>query len=109
MNIDLDVCENIFTDAWSGFSGSQWKEEINVRDFIQNNYTPYEGDESFLSTATEATTKLWEKVMEGVRLENATHAPVDFDDNIATTITAHAPGYIHQDLEKLLDYKLKNH
>lgn len=102
MNIDLDVCENIFTDAWSGFSGSQWKEEINVRDFIQNNYTPYEGDESFLSTATEATTKLWEKVMEGVRLENATHAPVDFDDNIATTITAHAPGYIHQDLEKIV-------
>lgn len=102
MNIDLDVCENIFTDTWSGFSGSQWKEEINVRDFIQNNYTPYEGDESFLSTATEATTKLWEKVMEGVRLENATHAPVDFDDNIATTITAHAPGYIHQDLEKIV-------
>ncbi|MDX6840548.1 formate C-acetyltransferase [Hafnia paralvei] len=102
MNIDLDVCENIFTDAWSGFSGSQWKEEINVRDFIQNNYTPYEGDESFLSTATEATTKLWEKVMEGVRLENATHAPVDFDDNIATTITVHAPGYIHQDLEKIV-------
>ncbi len=102
MNIDLGVCENIFTDAWSGFSGSQWKEEINVRDFIQNNYTPYEGDESFLSTATEATTKLWEKVMEGVRLENATHAPVDFDDNIATTITAHAPGYIHQDLEKIV-------
>ncbi|WP_278401226.1 formate C-acetyltransferase [Hafnia paralvei] len=102
MNIDLDVCENIFTDAWSGFSGSQWKEEINVRDFIQNNYTPYEGDESFLSTATEATTKLWEKVMEGVRLENATHAPVDFDDNIATTITAHAPGYIHQELEKIV-------
>lgn len=102
MNIDLDVCENIFTDAWNGFSGSQWKEEINVRDFIQNNYTPYEGDESFLSTATEATTKLWEKVMEGVRLENATHAPVDFDDNIATTITAHAPGYIHQDLEKIV-------
>lgn len=92
----LDVTENIFTEAWNGFAGTEWKGSINVRDFIQNNYTPYEGDESFLSTATEATTKLWEKVMEGVRIENSTHAPVDFDNDIATTITAHAPGYIHQ-------------
>ncbi|MDN6832745.1 MAG: bifunctional pyruvate/2-ketobutyrate formate lyase, partial [Enterobacterales bacterium] len=102
MNIDLDVTENIFTEAWNGFAGTEWKGSINVRDFIQNNYTPYEGDESFLSTATEATTKLWEKVMEGVRIENSTHAPVDFDNDIATTITAHAPGYIHQDLEKIV-------
>ncbi|MDN5987859.1 MAG: bifunctional pyruvate/2-ketobutyrate formate lyase, partial [Hafniaceae bacterium] len=102
MNIDLDVTENTFTEAWNGFAGTEWKESINVRDFIQNNYSPYEGDESFLSTATEATTKLWEKVMEGVRIENSTHAPVDFDNDIATTITAHAPGYIHQDLEKIV-------
>ncbi|EMR9689451.1 2-ketobutyrate formate-lyase/pyruvate formate-lyase, partial [Escherichia coli] len=87
---------------WLGFKGTDWKNEINVRDFIQHNYTPYEGDESFLAEATPATTELWEKVMEGIRIENATHAPVDFDTNIATTITAHDAGYINQPLEKIV-------
>ncbi|MGY9202527.1 2-ketobutyrate formate-lyase/pyruvate formate-lyase [Citrobacter freundii] len=82
--------------------GTDWKEEINVRDFIQHNYTPYEGDESFLAEATPATTALWEKVMAGIRIENSTHAPVDFDTNIATTITAHDAGYIEQELEKIV-------
>lgn len=75
---------------------------INVRDFIQHNYTPYEGDEAFLAQATPATTALWQKVMVGIRQENATHAPVDFDTNIATTITAHGPGYIDQELETIV-------
>ncbi|WP_271095964.1 hypothetical protein, partial [Enterococcus faecalis] len=65
--------------AWEGFTKGDWQNEVNVRDFIQKNYTPYEGDESFLAGATEATTTLWDKVMEGVKLENRTHAPVDFD------------------------------
>ena len=65
--------------AWEGFAKGDWQNEVNVRDFIQKNYTPYEGDESFLAGATEATTKLWDTVMEGVKLENRTHAPVDFD------------------------------
>ncbi|SQJ58103.1 2-ketobutyrate formate-lyase/pyruvate formate-lyase [Escherichia coli] len=91
-----------FISAWLGFKGTDWKNEINVRDFIQHNYTPYEGDESFLAEATPATTELWEKVMEGIRIENATHAPVDFDTNIATTITAHDAGYINQPLEKIV-------
>ncbi|WP_442543581.1 hypothetical protein, partial [Enterococcus faecium] len=56
--------------------------QIDVRDFIQHNYTPYEGDESFLADATPATTALWEQVMAGIRVENATHAPVDFDTNV---------------------------
>ncbi|HFO6990048.1 TPA: 2-ketobutyrate formate-lyase/pyruvate formate-lyase, partial [Escherichia coli] len=92
----------LYADAWLGFKGTDWKNEINVRDFIQHNYTPYEGDESFLAEATPATTELWEKVMEGIRIENATHAPVDFDTNIATTITAHDAGYINQPLEKIV-------
>ena len=65
--------------AWKGFKDGDWQNNVNVRDFIQKNYTPYEGDESFLAGATDATTKLWDKVMEGIKIENATHAPVDFD------------------------------
>ena len=71
--------------AWEGFTKGDWQNEVNVRDFIQKNYTPYEGDESFLAGATEATTTLWDKVMEGVKLENRTHAPVDFDTAVAST------------------------
>ncbi|SNY65984.1 formate C-acetyltransferase [Enterobacter sp. CC120223-11] len=102
MKVNIDTHDMQYADAWQGFQGSAWKSEINVRDFIQNNYTPYEGDESFLATATPATTALWESVMEGIRIENATHAPVDFDTNVATTITAHAPGYIEQNLETIV-------
>ncbi|MGF2254725.1 formate C-acetyltransferase [Yersinia ruckeri] len=102
MNTYVDINNKKYTDAWLGFCGNDWCSEINVRDFIQQNYRPYEGDESFLSEATPATLKLWEQVMEGIQLENATHAPVDFDDNIATTITAHGPGYINQTLEKIV-------
>ena len=100
MKVNIDTSDMLYADAWLGFKGTDWKEEINVRDFIQHNYTPYEGDESFLAEATPATTALWEKVMAGIRIENSTHAPVDFDTNIATTITAHDAGYIEQELEK---------
>ena len=65
--------------AWEGFVGGDWQNEVNVRDFIQKNYTPYEGDESFLADATPATTALWDKVMEGIKIENKTHEPLDFD------------------------------
>ncbi|MGI7059712.1 formate C-acetyltransferase [Citrobacter amalonaticus] len=102
MKVDIDTSDMLYAEAWLGFKGTDWKEEINVRDFIQYNYTPYEGDESFLADATPATTALWEKVMAGIRIENATHAPVDFDTNIATTITAHDAGYIEQELEKIV-------
>ncbi|MBV8041821.1 formate C-acetyltransferase [Pluralibacter sp.] len=102
MKVNIDTSDMLYTDAWQGFNGSAWKSEINVRDFIQNNYTPYEGDESFLADATPATTALWESVMEGIRIENATHAPVDFDTNVATSIVAHAPGYIDKRLETIV-------
>ncbi len=102
MKVNIDTSDMLYAEAWHGFKGTDWKEEINVRDFIQHNYTPYTGDESFLAEATPATTALWEKVMAGIRVENATHAPVDFDTNIATTITAHDAGYIEQSLEKIV-------
>ena len=102
MKVDIDTSDMLYAEAWQGFKGTDWQAEINVRDFIQHNYTPYEGDESFLAEATPATTALWEKVMAGIHIENATHAPVDFDTNIATSITAHAAGYIEQELEKIV-------
>ncbi|MNG72927.1 Formate acetyltransferase 1 [compost metagenome] len=88
--------------AWEGFSKGDWQNEVNVRDFIQKNYTPYEGDESFLAGATQATSTLWDKVMEGIKLENRTHAPVDFDTNVVATITSHDAGYIAKELETIV-------
>src|SRR5471030_2147170 len=90
------------TNAWQGFSAGDWQTEVNVRDFIQKNYTPYEGDESFLAGATKATSTLWDKVMEGIKIENSTHAPVDFDTDIAATITSHDAGYINKSQEKIV-------
>jgi formate C-acetyltransferase len=92
-----------FAKAWEGFAGGDWQNDVNVRDFIQKNYTPYEGDESFLVTeGTEATNTLWAKVMEGIKLENSTHAPVDFDTSVISTITSHDAGYINKDLETIV-------
>ena len=88
--------------AWEGFVGGDWQNEVNVRDFIQKNYTPYEGDESFLADATPATTALWDKVMEGIKIENKTHEPLDFDTDNPSTITSHKPGYINKELEKIV-------
>ncbi|HGU9769823.1 formate C-acetyltransferase [Morganella morganii] len=91
-----------FASAWQGFNLGDWSQEVNVRDFIQKNYTPYEGDESFLAGATDATTALWAKVMEGIKIENSTHAPIDFDTDLPSTITSHDAGYINKDLEKVV-------
>ena len=88
--------------AWEGFKPGAWQESIDTRDFIQSNYTPYEGDESFLAPATEATKVLWAQVMEGIKVENKTHAPVDFDPDTPSTITSHKPGYINKDLEQIV-------
>eukprot|EP01029_Cantina_marsupialis_P007266 TRINITY_DN1801_c0_g2_i1.p1 TRINITY_DN1801_c0_g2~~TRINITY_DN1801_c0_g2_i1.p1 ORF type:complete len:754 (+),score=91.66 TRINITY_DN1801_c0_g2_i1:6263-8524(+) len=92
-----------FAKAWEDFAAGEWQSEVNVRDFIQKNYTPYEGDESFLvSEGTEATNKLWASVMEGIKQENATKAPVDFDTSVISTITSHDAGYIEKDLETIV-------
>ncbi|MDE9453300.1 formate C-acetyltransferase [Xenorhabdus bovienii] len=91
-----------FSVAWQGFNEGSWQNEVNVRDFIQQNYAPYEGDETFLAGATKATDILWEKVMEGIKIENRTHAPVDFDTDVASTIISHDAGYIAKDLEQIV-------
>ncbi|HBO21275.1 MAG TPA: formate C-acetyltransferase [Providencia sp.] len=91
-----------FALAWQGFNQGDWQNNVNVRDFIQKNYTPYEGDESFLAGSTPATDALWDKVMEGIKIENRTHAPVDFDTDVASTITSHDAGYITKELERIV-------
>ena len=92
-------------DQWEGFEGRLWKEEVNVRDFIQNNYTPYLGDESFLAGPTEATNKLWGKLQELQKEERAKGGVLDMDTEIVASITSHEPGYIDEsmkDLEKVV-------
>ncbi|MCJ5514613.1 hypothetical protein LPI72_02385 [Klebsiella pneumoniae] len=71
MKVDIDTQDVRYADAWLGFRGTAWQTQIDVRDFIQHNYTPYEGDESFLADATPATTALWEQVMAGIRVRCA--------------------------------------
>ena len=93
--------ENL-AQAWKGFADGEWQTKVDVRDFIQKNFTPYAGDESFLAGPTEATTALWAKVMEGIKEENRTHAPVDFDTDLPSTITSHDAGYIDQSMEKIV-------
>src|SRR6476660_628812 len=84
-------------DGWQGFNIGLWQNEINVRDFIQQNYTPYEGDASFLATATERTTKIWDRLNE-LFVEERRKGVLDISQ-IPSSITAHAPGYIDRDNE----------
>lgn len=88
-------------EQWQGFSGSLWKEEVNVRDFIQTNYKPYNGDESFLAGPTEATNKLWAALQELQKQERAQGGVLDMDTHIVSSITSHGPGYISEDLKDL--------
>ena len=88
-------------EQWNGFDGSLWKEEVNVRDFIQKNYKPYDGDERFLAGPTDATNKLW-GVLQGLQKEERAKGGVlDMDTKIVSGITAHEPGYISEDLKDL--------
>ena len=98
-------------EAWNGFKGRLWKEEVNVRDFIQNNYTPYDGDEKFLAGPTEGTNKLFAKLQELQKAEHNKKAVgldgkertgvLDMDTDIVTGLTAHKPGYIDPELKDL--------
>ena len=88
--------------GWEGFVPGKWTEEVNVRDFIQRNYTPYEGDESFLAGPTEATVKLWDEVLDLLKQERANGGVLDADTDVIGTITSHGPGYIDKDLEKIV-------
>ena len=86
---------------WDGFEGRLWKEEINVRQFIQDNYTPYDGDESFLADPTDATNKLWDALQKLQKEERAKGGVLDMETEVVTGITAYGPGYIDESLKDL--------
>ena len=88
-------------EQWDGFTGRLWKEGIDVRDFIQNNYTPYDGDEKFLEGPTEATDRLWGKLQELQKEERAKGGVLDMETEVVTSLTAYGPGYIDEDLKDL--------
>ena len=89
-------------EAWDGFVGGNWQRAIDVRDFIQRNYTPYDGDDSFLAGPTEATTKLWADVMDLFAQETANGGVLDMDTKQVSTITSHEAGYIDKPLEQIV-------
>ena len=88
-------------EQWKGFVGRLWKEGIDVRDFIQNNYTPYDGDESFLEGPTEATDKLWGRLQELQKEERAKGGVLDMETEIVSSITSYGPGYIDESLKDM--------
>ena len=92
-------------DEWNGFNSGDWQQEINVRDFIQKNYTPYEGDSSFLADATERTKKLWNEVLDLYKKERDNGGVLAISSDIASTITSHEAGYIDKDLEQIVGFQ----
>ncbi len=93
---------NRYYHEWDGFKEGNWVREINVRSFIKHNYTPYDGDESFLCSPTEDTLALWEQVMELSRREREKGGVLDMDTKVISTITSHAPGYLDRSKEKIV-------
>ena len=92
-------------EEWKGFKGTHWLDDVNVRDFIQNNYTPYDGDESFLARPTEATDKLWARVQELQKAEREKGGVLDCETEVVSGLTAYGPGYIDEalkDMEKIV-------
>ncbi|MFU2032687.1 formate acetyltransferase [Bacillus wiedmannii] len=98
------VLENV-KNAWENFKGEKWKAEIDVRDFILNNVTVFEGDESFLAGATEATKQLWDQVMDLTTKERENGGVLDMDTKIVSSITSHEPGYLNKDIEKVVGFQ----
>ncbi|MCR6110878.1 formate C-acetyltransferase [Bacillus sp. A301a_S52] len=94
--------EKLNESAWMAFNGGSWENDINVRDFIQKNYTLYEGDESFLEGATEATDELWKQIMALTAEERERGGVYDLDTSIVSTITSHKAGYLNKDKEKVV-------
>ena len=90
---------------WKDFTPGVWQNEINVRDFIQKNYTPYEGDESFLQGPTKETTELWDQVMDLTAKEREAGGVLDMDTRVISTITSHGPGYLDQSKEKIVGFQ----
>lgn len=102
MTIEMEVSPK---SPWEGFKKGVWQEEVNVRDFILKNFTPYTGDESFLEGPTEATTKLWEQVMVLSKQERESGGVLDADTQIVSTITSHGPGYLNKSLETIVGFQ----
>ncbi len=96
---------NRFFEEWTGFDEGTWVKEINVRSFIKHNYTPYDGDESFLCGPTEDTLALWEQVLELSKQEREKGGVLDMDTKVISTITSHAPGYLNKDKEKIVGFQ----
>ncbi len=94
--------ENSTEKAWSGFQSGPWKDEVNVRDFIQRNYTPYAGDESFLEGPTKDTQDLWQDVLNLFEKERENGGVIDMDTSVVSTITSHGPGYIEKNKERVV-------
>lgn len=92
-------------EEWQGFVGGEWEREVNVRDFIQKNYALYEGTDEFLCGPTEATKKLWDKVMKLSKKERDHGGVLDMDTKIVSTITSHKAGYLDKDLEKIVGFQ----
>ena len=92
-------------EEWRGFKEGVWEREINTRDFIQKNFTPYEGDESFLAEATSNTKELWEQVLELSRQEREAGGVLDMDTSVISTITSHGPGYLDKSKEKIVGFQ----
>ncbi len=97
--------ENMMKNEWSSFVPGIWQKEINVRDFIQKNYTPYDGDESFLAGPTADTLALWDQVMDLSRQEREKGGVLDMDTRIISTITSHGPGYLDKSKEKIVGFQ----
>ena len=92
-------------EGWQGFEGGTWVREINVRSFIRHNYTPYDGDDSFLVGPTKATQELWDQVLELSRQEREKGGVLDMDTKVISTITSHAPAYLDKDKEKIVGFQ----
>ena len=91
-----------WTDAWEGFQAGKWNKEVNLRDFIQLNYTPYDGDDSFLAGPTQATKDLWDQVMDLTKQEREAGGVLDMDTKVVSTLTSHEAGYLDQSKEKIV-------
>ena len=87
-------------EQWQGFNGRIWREEINLREFIQDNYTPYDGDASFLEAPTEATDALWGELQKLQKAEREKGGVLDMDTDIVSSLTSHKPGYISESLKE---------
>ena len=94
------MTKNNYNEAWSSFQGSKWKTEINVRDFIQHNYTQYNGDEKFLTEPTDVTNKLWSKLQDLQKQERNNGGVLDCETEIVSGLTAYGPGYLDKKLER---------